>query len=103
MLCMDKPTTVASTTAATATPLDFHSRTIDAAQCAALLFCSVATIENLATRGDLPATKYGRGWVFVLDQVMQLVRERASQEAAERRFCIKQPKNQIHIKSAPTA
>jgi excisionase family DNA binding protein len=43
---------------------------IDAAQCAALLRCSKQHLEALADRGAIPATKFGRGWVFVTAQVL---------------------------------
>lgn len=43
---------------------------IDAEQCAALLRCSKPHIDGLADRGDLPATKFGRGWVFVTAQLL---------------------------------
>jgi excisionase family DNA binding protein len=44
---------------------------IDAEQAAALLRCSKSQIEVLAERGQLPATKYGRGWIFVTAQLLQ--------------------------------
>jgi excisionase family DNA binding protein len=43
---------------------------IDAEQCAALLRCSKQHLEALADRGAMPATKFGRGWVFVTAQVL---------------------------------
>lgn len=43
---------------------------IDAEQCATLLRCSKQHVDVLADRGALPATKFGRGWVFVTAQLL---------------------------------
>ena len=59
--------------------------TLDASQCAELLHCSKATVEALADRGELPATKFGRGWVFVTGQILALLQARSEAEAAQRR------------------
>ncbi len=62
---------------------------MDAAQCAAVLHCSKDTVEGLAGRGELPATRFGRGWVFVTEQVLEFLRLRSEREAAERRAGIR--------------
>ena len=59
--------------------------TMNAAQCAALLFCSQTMVEELALKGELPATKFGRSWVFVTDQIVELLRQQCEQGAAKRR------------------
>ncbi|WP_415798351.1 helix-turn-helix domain-containing protein [Comamonas aquatilis] len=58
--------------------------TINAKQCAELLFCDVTTIEALARKGELPGLKFGRGWVFFRTDLLLYLAERARQ-AAERR------------------
>ncbi len=46
---------------------------IDAEQAAGMLGCSKEHLEELADRGKLPATKYGRGWIFVTAQLIHHV------------------------------
>lgn len=58
---------------------------IDAEQVASLLHCSKGQIEDLAESGRLPATKFGRGWVFVTAQVVHSVLEESTLNAAARR------------------
>lgn len=55
---------------------------IDAEQVAALLHCSKGQIEDLAELGRLPATKFGRGVVFVTAQVVYSVLQQSSSNAA---------------------
>ena len=43
---------------------------ISAEQAAGLLGCSKEHVEGMADRGELPATKYGRGWIFVTAQLV---------------------------------
>ena len=52
---------------------------IDAEQAAALLHCSKGQIELLAERGQLPATKFGRGWIFVTAQLIQCALTRCAE------------------------
>lgn len=59
--------------------------TIDAEACAVLLHCSVERVEDLAGSGELPAMKFGRGWIFVRADLLAYLAERARDEAAERR------------------
>jgi excisionase family DNA binding protein len=44
-----------------------------AEQAAMLLGCSKEHIEVLAARGELPAVKFGRGWIFTVAQLLQHV------------------------------
>lgn len=46
---------------------------INAEQACAILGCSKEHLETLADRGELPATKYGRGWIFVTAQLIHHV------------------------------
>ena len=68
--------------------------TLDGGECAALLRCSKATVEELAARGAIPATRFGRGWVFVTEQILAHLKERCEREAMERRCSLEvlQPK-----------
>lgn len=59
--------------------------TINAEQCAKLLGCTEETVEELARKGDLPGLKFGRSWVFVRQDLLAYLAERARQEADERR------------------
>ena len=77
--------------------------TLNAAQCALLLHCSQATVEELAARGELPATKFGRGWVFVTEQILEVLRTRAAHEADERKEAMKESTNRIRVKCATPA
>lgn len=56
---------------------------INAAKCAQLLGCSKEHIDTLADRGELPAAKFGRGWVFVTAQLLVHVAARCAQNAAQ--------------------
>lgn len=59
--------------------------TIDSEACAALLHCTADQVEELARAGELPALKFGRGWLFVRDDLLAYLAERARAEAMERR------------------
>lgn len=52
---------------------------LDAPACAALLRCSVSHLNKLARQGILPASKVGRGWVFVEEDVLDWLRARSAQ------------------------
>ncbi len=59
--------------------------TLDTEQCAELLHCSTSTVEELAGKGELPAAKFGRGWLFVTKQILEMLQARCETEAAGRR------------------
>ncbi|BAP88977.1 DNA binding domain protein, excisionase family [Burkholderiales bacterium GJ-E10] len=59
--------------------------TIDSNAAAELLHCDADQIEYLARRGELPATKIGRGWIFIRAQLLAAIVERAKHEAEIRR------------------
>ena len=59
--------------------------TINAEECAGLLDCTSATVEEMARNGDLPGLKVGRGWVFVRSDLLAYLAERARSEAERRR------------------
>lgn len=58
--------------------------TIDARACAELLHCSTEKVEDLAGSGELPAVKFGRGWIFVRADLLAYLAQRAREEAARR-------------------
>ncbi len=51
---------------------------------AALLKCSTRTVEDHARSGRIPGAKFGEGWVFAADLVVEAVK-RISLEEAKRR------------------
>ena len=57
---------------------------LTAQEVAELLCCSVKTVENHARAGSIPGTKFGDGWVFASDLVIEAVKTISQQEAAER-------------------
>lgn len=57
---------------------------LDADQCATLLRCSKERVEELADRGVLPATKFGRGWTFVAEQLVARIASICEAERAAR-------------------
>jgi excisionase family DNA binding protein len=70
--------------------------TLDAGQCAQLLRCAKTTVEELCERGELPATKFGRGWIFVSSQIIEYLRARCEGEAKARRSgCSAQPESAV--------
>jgi excisionase family DNA binding protein len=51
---------------------------LDAPICAAMLRCSVSHLHRLARQGVVPATKVGRGWVFVEEDIVAWVRVKST-------------------------
>jgi excisionase family DNA binding protein len=60
-----------------------HVLTVEAV--AALLECSASTVEEHASRGDIPGLKFGRSWVFPVQALFRRLNEMAESEAARRR------------------
>lgn len=54
-------------------------------QAAALLGCSVKTVEEMARQGELPGIKPGGGWVFPAGALAQRLDQLALEQAAKRR------------------
>lgn len=52
---------------------------------AEMLGCTPRTVEDYARAGRFPGAKFGDGWVFVLDLIIDTVRQIAIEEAAARR------------------
>ena len=59
--------------------------TINAEQCAELLYCTEQRIEELTRTGELPGMKFGRGWIYVKADLLAYIADRARKEAEERR------------------
>ncbi len=57
---------------------------MNAQEVADLLGCSVKTVENHARAGTIPGTKFGDGWVFSSELVIEAVKTISQQEAATR-------------------
>lgn len=68
--------------------------TINAEQCAELLYCTEQRIEELTRTGELPGMKFGRSWMYVKADLLAYIADRARKEAEERRqgecqdFCV---------------
>lgn len=58
---------------------------IDAEECAELLKCTADTVEELSRKGELPAVKFGRGWIYVRADLLAYLAEKGRREAEERR------------------
>ncbi len=57
---------------------------LTAQEVAELLCCSVKTVENHARAGTIPGTKFGDGWVFASDLVIEAVKAISQREAEAR-------------------
>lgn len=60
----------------------------DDVELAAALGCTPETVQAGALRGDLPGVKFGRGWVFPRDAVLEAL-NRAARAQAEARAAVK--------------
>ena len=69
--------------------------TLDAPTCAALLCCSQSHLHRLAREGIVPATKVGRGWVFVESDMVDWLRERSEPKRIEPPKNIGRPRKRI--------
>lgn len=69
---------------------------------AALLKCSTRTVEDHARSGRIPGAKFGEGWVFAADLVVEAVK-RISLEAAESRSKPPTKKNAVQFAHNATA
>lgn len=61
------------------------TETIDSGQCAELLRCTPEQVEELARTGEIPGLKLGRSWLFVRQDLLAYLAEKARQEAEQRR------------------
>ncbi len=75
--------------------------TITAEQCAELLKCTTAQVEELTRKGELPGIKFGRSWIYVKVDLLEYLAERARAEAAERRLDLQKRLKQASASLAP--
>lgn len=78
---------------------DISQEILSVPELAALLHCSTYTVVERARKGDLPGVKFGEGWVFPRQALLQYVNEVALEEARTRR---RRPKYEPNIGAAPT-
>ncbi|CAK0771851.1 Helix-turn-helix domain-containing protein [Gammaproteobacteria bacterium] len=64
----------------TSTPLN-HMKTLSVTQAAELLHASPVTVRALARAHEIPATKVGKGWLFVEEDLLEWVRSRYGNQA----------------------
>lgn len=57
---------------------------MNAQEVAQLLGCSIKTVENQARAGRIPGTKFGDGWIFVTELVIEAVKSISQREAEQR-------------------
>ena len=72
------------------------SETIGSDECAELLRCTSEQIEAMARSGDIPGLKIGRAWLFLKNDLLDYLAERARLEAQDRRA-----KRQPNVKMLP--
>ena len=70
--------------------IDAIDELIDSSECAKLFRCERVTIEDMARRGNLPALKYGRSWIFHREQILEYFRIQAEDTARLRRDALLQ-------------
>jgi excisionase family DNA binding protein len=58
---------------------------LNTGELAKLLDCDEETVAKRIIDGDLPGTKFGRGWVIPRQALLQRINEMATQDAAARR------------------
>lgn len=54
-------------------------------ECSEMLGCTPQQIEDLARSGEIPGLKFGRSWLFMRDDLLVFLAEKAREEARERR------------------
>lgn len=72
---------------------------LNAAQAAELLCCSVRTIEDHARAGRIPGAKFGDGWVFAADLLVEAVKAMSMEQAAR----LKAPSQAAAVAVQPVA
>lgn len=60
--------------------------TIDSSECAEIMKCTSERVEEMARAGEIPGLKIGRNWLFVRDDLLSWLAEKAREEAQERRM-----------------
>ena len=57
---------------------------LNAQEAADLLQCSVKSVQNYARSGRLPGVKFGDGWIFSSDLLVETVKKLSIEEAEKR-------------------
>ncbi|MDP5008223.1 MAG: helix-turn-helix domain-containing protein [Glaciimonas sp.] len=57
-----------------------NTYTVDLQGCADFLQIHYRTAVGLANKGELPGTKIGRGWVFLISDLEQYVRDKIAEQ-----------------------
>lgn len=65
--------------------MNTSTQTMNIQEVAAFCRAEPETIAQYARSGELPGTKMGKGWVFLLDDVVAFLRERIADETRLRR------------------
>lgn len=63
-----------------------NTETINSEECAQLMRCTPERIEELARAGEIPGLKIGRNWLFVRNDLLAYLAEKAREEAQARRM-----------------
>jgi hypothetical protein len=58
---------------------------LSARELADMLDCDVQRVHEAAATGDLPAVKYGRGWIFPTEATFSRLNKKAVEDADARR------------------
>jgi Helix-turn-helix domain len=75
---------------------------LNSAQVAEMLGCSVRTVEDHARAGTLKGTKFGDGWIFLSDMLVEDVRAKCDAESSTRVNAKRQPAS-IQLRDSSTA
>ena len=59
--------------------------TVNSEGAAELLNVHVETVERMARRGEIPAAKFGKQWVYPTADLIRLVKDEARRQMMERR------------------
>jgi hypothetical protein len=63
---------------------EFLKPILDTQETADLLHCSVRSVENHARSGRLPGVKFGEGWIFSSELIVETVKKLSLEEAEKR-------------------
>lgn len=72
------------------------------AQVAELLGCTEEIVAERIHQGDLPGARFGRSWVIPVDALRERLKEKALEEAQERRHGQNKPPRRKPIPPLPT-
>lgn len=73
------------------------SQILNSSQVAEMLGCTPRTVEDHARAGTLKGTKFGEGWIFLSDMVIEDIRIKCETEAMEKRKPPKVMASLVHL------